>query len=135
MPMLMLMRTSLALLITFTACSSSSSNTPDAAVQIDGGSATVMAVTCPATTPLTVTTDDSQMKFTFTPAANPSLPVGSIVTFTMSATHNVVPNSTAATDAGLQVNFRETKCLQFTKAGSFSFICQPHGFGGKITVQ
>jgi plastocyanin len=38
-------------------------------------------------------------------------------------------------DSGLHVNFNETKCLKFTKQGTFGFHCGPHGFLGTITVQ
>lgn len=128
----MLMRTSLALLITLTACGSSS-GTPDAAVQIDsGGSATVMAVTCPATVPLTVTTTSAS--FVFTPTST-TIPVDSIVQFMMPTEHNVAPYTTKPTDPGLAVDFGATKCLKFTKVGTFAFLCSVHGFNATITVQ
>jgi plastocyanin len=131
----MLMRTSFALLITLAACSDSNSGTPDAAVQTDGGgggAATVMTVTCPATVPLTVTTTSAS--FVFTPTST-TIPVDSIVKFMMPADHNVAPYTTKPTDSGLAVDFGGTKCLKFTKAGMFSFLCTAHGFNATITVQ
>ena len=122
----MLVRTSVALLITLAACSDSSSNTPDAAA------ATVTTVTCPATPAATITAMDGTNAFMPTGV---SISVGQVVKFTMPGTHNVVPNPLKPTDAGLQVNFNETKCLMFTKAGSFGFYCMPHGFPGTVTVQ
>ncbi len=53
----------------------------------------------------------------------------------MHSEHNVVPNTTGMTDAGLMVNLNETKCLMFTKAGTFNFKCGIHGFEGAVTVQ
>lgn len=129
----MLTRTLLAPLITLAACGGSSSNAPDAAPG-DAAGQTVMAVTCPATVPLTVDAPDSDNKFVFTPANMP-ISVGSIVKFTMHSDHTVVPNPLEMTDAGLKVNRNETKCLMFTRAGTFGFQCGMHHFVGTVTVQ
>jgi plastocyanin len=51
----------------------------------------------------------------------------------MSTTHNVVPTTTMS-DPGLNVPFGGTKCLMFTKPGTFKFKCAPHGFSGTVTV-
>ena len=128
----MLVRASLALLFTLAACSDSSS-TPDAASQSDAAAATVTTVTCPATPAATVTATDG-IDTTFSPKMT-SITVGQVVKFTMPSTHNVVPNPPSMTDPGLMVNFNETKCLMFTKAGTFSFKCGPHSFAGTVTVQ
>ena len=128
------MRLSLALLFVFAACGGSGSNSPDASGQSDAAAATVMAVTCPATVPLTVDAPDTDLRFVFTPSNSP-LPVGSIVKFTMHNDHNVAPSLTGPTDPGLMVNFNETKCLMFTHTGTFGFRCVPHGFTGTITIQ
>jgi len=93
-----------------------------------------MAVTCPATVPLTVDAPDSGLMFVFDPANTP-LPVGSIVKFTMHSERNVVPDPPKATDAGLMVGLGATTCLMFTKAGTFNFKCGIHGFEGAVTVQ
>jgi len=130
----MVVRSLPVLLIALAACGDSGS-TPDAA-QSDAPGASVVAVTCPATVPLTVDAPDGQSSmFTFAPSATTTVPLGGIVKFTMHAEHNVVPDSAAAkTDPGLKVNQNETKCLQFTQAGTFGFICGIHTFKGTITV-
>jgi plastocyanin len=89
---------------------------------------TVVAVTCPASGVPVVATSG----FSFSPAST-TIAVDGIVKFTMPSSHNVVP-ATGPTDDGLRVDFNETKCLKFTKAGTFNFKCQPHGFTGSITV-
>jgi plastocyanin len=130
----MLVRTSLALLITLAACSDDSkSNTADAAPPGDAAAATVTTVTCPGGTVPTITATDG-VDNTYSPKTL-SIGVGQIVKFTMPSSHNVVPALTGTTDAGLMVNFNETKCLMFTKAGAFNFRCGPHSFVGTVTVQ
>lgn len=129
----MLLRVSLALLIPLAACGGSGSTPADAAPPADAGPPTVIEVTCPATVPITVTADDNQIaKFTFTPGNSP-IPVGGIVKFMMGLQHDVVPDMGG--DPGLMVDFMQTKCLQFTKAGTFGFHCMVHTFRGSITVQ
>lgn len=125
-----MLRKSFALLITLTACGGSS-DTPDAARQIDAATASVMAVTCPAAPAASITAIDSDIT-TFMPKAA-TISIGQVVKFTMPGTHNVVPNTTMS-DPGLVVDFRETKCLMFTRAGTFGFHCVPHGFSGTVTV-
>jgi plastocyanin len=129
----MLTRQLLALTITLAACSDSGSATVDAVKQIDASQATVMAVTCPSGTLPTITaTDGDDTKFM---PSSVTINVNDIVKFTMPATHNVAPNTVVMTDPGLMVNFRETKCLMFTKAGTFGFKCVPHSFVGSVIVQ
>lgn len=125
------------LLLPLAACSSDApSDTPqDAAVAIDAATSSVVEVACPASVPLAVDVPDAMDAFVFTPAANPALPVGSIVKFTTHRSHNVVPNTIRPTDPGLRVDYNTTKCLQFTKSGAFGFNCQPHGFAATITIQ
>ena len=125
------------LLLSLAACSgeSPSGTTPDAAIAIDAAVSSVVEVTCPASVPLSVDVPDAMSSFVFTPSANPPLPVGSIVKFTTHSAHNVVPNTIRPTDPGLRVDYNSTKCLHFTKPGSFGFNCQPHGFAATITIQ
>ncbi|HEU4734785.1 MAG TPA: hypothetical protein VFT22_43135 [Kofleriaceae bacterium] len=129
-------RSSLALVITLAACGSSDSgSSPDAPSARDAPAPAVVAVTCPATVPLTVDAPDGELRFVFTPAT-PSIAVGGIVKFTTHAEHDVVPDPAAAqTDQGLDVDFNSTRCLMFTRTGTFGFKCAPHGFKGAITVQ
>ncbi|MCX5743818.1 MAG: plastocyanin/azurin family copper-binding protein [Proteobacteria bacterium] len=68
----------------------------------------------------------------YTPNAQ-TIAVGGAVKFTMPGAHNVVPDPTGS-DAGLKVDFTETKCLKFTAAGTYGFHCGPHAFKGTITV-
>jgi plastocyanin len=123
---------SIAVLAPLAACGSSSPAAADAAAA-DAAPPTVNEVTCPATVPLTVDAPDAMLAYVLTPT-QATIPVGGIVKFTMHATHNVVPN-TDLSDPGLTVGFNATKCLQFTKAGSFGFHCGPHSFTATITVQ
>jgi plastocyanin len=127
----MLVRASLALLITLAACSDSTSKTPDAAPSVDAPPPTVMMVTCPGGTVPTVTTVDDT--FSFSPSMT-MISVGQIVKFAMSRTHDVEPNPTMS-DRGLSVALGATTCLMFTRAGTFGFHCGPHSFLGTIIVQ
>jgi plastocyanin len=128
----MLVRTSLALLITLAACSDSSSSTVDAAPPIDASPPTAMMVTCPATPAASISTSDTN-DLSFMPSSV-SITVGQIVKFTMSLTHSVEADTTMS-DPGLAVAKGATKCLMFTKAGTFGFHCNPHGFRGSVIVQ
>ncbi|HET7501421.1 MAG TPA: hypothetical protein VFK02_10475 [Kofleriaceae bacterium] len=132
----MLTRSSLALVIALAACGGSSSDSSsDAAPPPDTPAPSVMAVTCPATVPLTVDAPDSELRFVFTPAT-PTIALGDIVKFTTHSEHDVVPDPRATqTDDGLNVDFGTIKCLKFTRTGTFGFKCAPHGFTGAITVQ
>lgn len=113
------------------ACGDDGGTTPQ--VDAPNNTAAVKAVTCPATADAAVTTNAAGTAFE---PASSTISVNGIVQFTMTSSHNVVPNSAGGmTDAGLTVNFGETKCLQFTTAGTYHFKCNPHGFAGSITVQ
>jgi len=78
----------------------------------------VVTVACPASgVPVVMA-----MSGTFSPSAT-TVAVDGIVKFTMPGSHSVVPDTSKPTDAALLVDFNETKCLKFTKAGSFNFKC------------
>ena len=126
----MFVRASLVLLA-LAACSDSKNNKADAPKQADAQPTTVVAVTCPATPAATISTLDTQ--FAYMPTTQ-SISVGQVVKFSMSATHNVVPNTTNSSDPGLQVNFNETKCLMFTAPGTFHVHGAPHSFEGSVSV-
>jgi plastocyanin len=99
---------------------------------IDAPPPTVFAVTpCPATVAQLVTAT-TNIPYAYQPPAS-SIHVDDVVQFQMPAIHNVVPNATSS-DSGLEVNFGETKCLKFTKPGTFGFHCSPHGFAGSVNV-
>ena len=108
--------------------------TADAAKMIDAAPLNkVQTVTCPATVDATVMTTNTT--FAFMPMAS-TVPINGIVKFEMSTDHNVAPNPMAAmTDPGLNVGFGATACLKFTQAGTYGFLCTPHGFVGTVTAQ
>jgi len=124
--------TTLAMLITFAACGGSDNpGTVDAA--IDGAGPSVRTVTCPPGVVPTVTATDGN-DTTYMPPSTTISRLG-IVKFMMPPTHNVAPNPIRASDPGLHVDFGQTACLEFDKAGTFSFICTSHSFAGTIVVQ
>ena len=127
----MLPRVSFALSILLAACGGSSSN-PDAAVQGDAAPPSVRTVTCPPGVVPTVTTNASGDAFM---PSSVTINVGGIVKFALAPSHNVNPNPIRPTDPGLMVGLGATACLEFDKAGTFSFICSIHSFAGMITVQ
>lgn len=100
---------------------------------IDAAPPTVRAVTCPPGDMPTVTTSDSN-DTSYTPSTT-TISAHGIVKFVMSPAHDVTPNPPSPTDPGLMVDFGKTACLEFDKAGSFSFRCSSHFFVGTIIVQ
>lgn len=151
----MRVRSTLVLLAALAACTSSTSNTGpgptpdapgqapsdamppriDAAPMIDAPPpppATVIAVACPATPAKAITANDNNDN-TYMPSAV-SIAIGQIVKFTMPSSHDVEPNRTMS-DPGLSVGFGETKCLMFSRTGTFGFHCGPHQFTGTVVVQ
>lgn len=130
----MRIRTALALLIPLAACSSDSTSngTPDAATT-DAAGPSVRTVTCPPGQMPTVTTTDTN-DTSFVPPST-TISVHGIVKFVMSPSHNVAPNPIKPSDPGLIVDFGNTACLEFSRAGTFSFMCTAHGFAGTIVVQ
>lgn len=143
---------SLIPLLALAACSSTSStnpnpnpdasNTPvdastdgrppiDAAPDAPPPPATVVAVTCPATPARSITATNNQDVYV---PDSVTITVNQVVRFTMPSDHNVTPDTTMS-DPGLAVNYSETKCLMFTRTGTFGFHCVPHGFTGTVIVQ
>jgi plastocyanin len=106
--------------------------TPDAKLADAASNAKVQAVTCPATVDATVTTSTTADEYA--PKAT-TVAVNAVVKFVMPGSHNVIPDNSTSTDAALVVNFSETKCFKFTAAGTYGFLCAPHGFKGTVTVQ
>lgn len=104
--------------------------TPDAASP-DAAPSVVQEVACAgASIASTVTTLGSSYSIT-----QASVPLNSVVQFTMPGSHNAVSGETAGTaDGQFLVNFGETKCLRFTAAATYGFFCGPHQFTGSITV-
>lgn len=131
----MLIRFAFASLLVLAACGSDDEKaTPDAGTPDGGGTtATVMKVTCPSgSLPSIESTAGNNNSYT---PSSVTVAVGGIVEFKMASSHNVVPADTGTTDPGLKVNFGETACLMFTKAGTFNFKCSPHSFRGNVVVQ
>lgn len=129
----MLTRVSLVLSICLAACGSSSSDTPDASSTGDAGAPSVRTVTCPPGVVPTVMTAETNLT-SFMPSSV-TISVGGIVKFAMSPSHNVTPNAIKPSDPGLQVGLGATACLEFDKAGTFSFTCSIHSFAGTVVVQ
>jgi plastocyanin len=135
----MLARKSVVLLVSLVACGGSgspgNSDAPariDAAIDAPPAPATVMAVACPATPDAMVTSSNSN-DASYTPSTT-TITVGQIVKFVMSSSHNAQPLPGAMSDSGLAVNFGQTACLNFTKAGTFNFYCTVHTFQGVVVV-
>jgi plastocyanin len=89
-------------------------------------------VTCPPGDMPTVMTSDAVDAYT---PPMTTISAHGIVKFVMSLAHDVVPNPLQPTDPGLNVGFGLTACLEFDKAGHFSFMCMAHGFVGTIVVE
>ena len=127
----MLVRTSLALsLLALAACDDGGGGTPDAP-PTDAPASAVMEVTCPATPAATFVTQASS----FSPASA-TINVGQVVKFESTAGHPIGPfnGNPAETDPGIAVAETRTKCLMFTRAGTFKFICTAHTYLGTLTV-
>jgi len=126
----MTFRISIALLF-LAACGSDDDNaTPDGPP--GGGDAqvaTVMETPCVGgeQAMMTMNTANAYMPTALT------ITVGQAVQFVNSSNHNVAPVATMS-DPGLNVGFGATKCLKFTRAGTFRFKCTPHSFMGMVTV-
>jgi plastocyanin len=96
---------------------------------VDAAAPSVVEVSPCAGESATVITDGT---FKYSPMAT-TITLDQIVKFDMDPSHDVAPNG-AMSDPGLRVGFGATKCLRFTKAGTFNFKCTPHGFTGSVTV-
>lgn len=101
----------------------------DARPTADAAPPSVHEIACPGGEDATVTTSGSM----FSPMSS-SIPVNGIVKFVMivGSGHDVVSTTPGET---FSVGFGETKCFQFTRAGTFTFKCMPHNFNGSIMVQ
>jgi len=98
-----------------------------------GSGNSVQTVTCSGTPAAMVSTDNAMNKYIYSTTTAPSVSVGAVIEFKMSTAHNVAPGL-APTDQGLKVTYGADVCLKFTKAGTFNFLCQAHGFTGTIVV-
>lgn len=104
--------------------------TPDAP-RPDAQPSTVMEVTCPATTPVTFTTQASS----FSPSTA-TIAVGQTVKFVSTSTDHPIGPLTGdpLSDPGLRVPATQTKCFTFMATGTFKFICTVHSYLGTLTV-
>jgi plastocyanin len=131
----MLVRSSLALsILALTACGGDGGGAAiDAPGGVDAKPSQVMEVTCPATTPVTFTTDDATL--TFSPKTA-SITQGQIVKFvSTNSTHPIIPiPGDPLADPGLTVPGGQTKCFNFLMKGTYNFQCKIHGFVGALTV-
>jgi plastocyanin len=117
------------LAFTLAACGGGDGQTPDA--KMVDAAVRVVEIGCPATPDATITEMDTSSSFS--PMAS-TIPLNGIAKFVTSSTHNVVPNPLNNPEPALTVGFNMTKCFKFTVAGTYGFMCQPHGFTGTITV-
>ncbi|MBK9034554.1 MAG: hypothetical protein IPL61_25355 [Myxococcales bacterium] len=99
----------------------------------DAAASSVVEVPCAgATIASEVTAPGPGFNFVITQATIAS---GAVVRFMMPGVHSAVSGNTPGVADGLfSVGFSETKCFQFTAAGTFGFWCNPHQFTGSITV-
>jgi len=97
---------------------------------VDAAPASVLAVEpCTGETQ----TIESTGGFRFAPN-NVTITAGQIIKFTNASAHSIVPVMPMS-DSGFTVGFGATKCLRFTKAGTFNYRCNPHtSMTGAITV-
>ena len=113
---------SLAALLLVPACGDDGGGDPP----IDAPPSSVMGVSCSGAT---IAAEVTTVGFAFDPAAT-TVPAGSVVRFTMPATHNAVSD-----DGLFRADFGTASCFRFTAAGTFGYHCEPHLFTGTITVQ
>ena len=100
-------------------------NAPDAPPAPDAEPSAVVVVDCPANPDATVVTSG----FAYDPQTT-TIAVGEIVHFMLGGSHN------AQSEDGLfTVPFGGDVCLRFDAAGTYGFVCTPHGFTGEIVVQ
>ncbi len=103
---------------------------PDAAI-------TVKQVACPPMAPVISTMD---AVFAFSPPST-TIAQGDTIQFLMSPDHAVASSEADVVDPadrwdpGLVVGFGDTKCLEFTSAGTFRFHCQAYNFRGVVVVE
>jgi plastocyanin len=112
---------------------------PDAMIPPDAEPSSVVEVNCTGAT-IEVTVTAPGFAFAFTPsdggaADQHTIAVNDIVRFQMPASHNAFSGAANAPDGLFATNFNQTKCYQFTEAGSFPFHCTPHDFVGTLIVQ
>ena len=119
-------------ILALTACDDGGGDggTPDAP-RPDAQTAKVMEVTCPATTPVTFTTQASS----FNPSTA-TITMGQIVKFvSTSVDHPIGPiGGDPLSDPALRVPATQTKCFTFLATGTFKFICTVHSYLGTLTV-
>jgi plastocyanin len=99
----------------------------------DGDSGPAVAVVdCASVTPaVTIATIGMGEAASYDPS-NVDIAVGRVVRFAMPTEHDVAPDP--PTDANVSVQFGETKCLRFARAGTYEFHCTLHAFRGSIVV-
>ena len=114
------------------ACGGDGDQAPvDAPSGVDATSSKVAEVACPASTPVTFTTQD----LSFMPSMA-SITMGQIVKLqSTNSTHPIVPIvNDPMSDPGLRVPAGQSKCFNFLATGTFKFQCMVHGYVGTLTV-
>ena len=112
---------------------------PDAMMPPDAEPSSVVEVDCTGAT-IAVTVTAPGFAYAFSPsdggaADQHTIAVDDIVRFQMPASHNAFSGAANAPDGLFSTNFNQTKCYQFTEAGTFPFHCTPHDFVGTLIVQ
>ena len=112
---------------------------PDAMIPPDAEPSSVVEVDCTGAT-IAVTVTAPGFAYAFTPsdggaADQHTIAVDAIVRFEMPPSHNAFSGPANAPDGLFSINFNQTKCYQFTEAGTFPFHCTPHDFVATLIVQ
>ncbi len=125
------MRIAFALALSLAAACGGSSSNPDAAgSSTDAKPAEVEVVSCTGVTPVQTITV-TNVPFAYSPATA-TINVGDVVHFSPTASHPTSSGAGGTPDNKFHVG--ADACLKFTKAGTYPFFCEPHGFTGTITV-
>lgn len=112
---------------------------PDAMIPPDAEPSTVIEVPCAGAT-IAVTVTAPGFSYAFAPsdggaADQHTISVGAIAQFVMPASHNAFSGAANTPDGQFSTNFNQTKCFQFTEAGTYPFHCTPHDFVATLIVQ
>lgn len=112
---------------------------PDATIPPDAEPSSVVEVDCNGAT-IAVTVTAPGFAYLFTPsdggaADQHTIAVNDVVRFEMSPSHNAFSGPANAPDGLFSTGFNQTKCYQFTEAGTFPFHCTPHDFVATLMVQ
>jgi plastocyanin len=112
-------------------CSSNNDKSNNSNSDDDSGPAVVVVDCASATPSATIATIGMGEAASYDPS-NVEIAVDGVVRFAMPTEHDVAPDP--PTDPNVSVQFGETKCLRFARAGTYEFHCTLHAFRGSIVV-